>query len=82
MDVLGAVLGAVPQLGALGGMAVLVVVLMRREVQTTERHTAEMERQAKVYDEERADLLAENRRLRDTLTYAEMELSEMRRRAP
>jgi hypothetical protein len=74
--VLTAVLGALPQVGALAGLVVLVVILIRREVQTTERHTAELDRQGKVYDAERGELLEENRRIREQRDFAELELRE------
>lgn len=72
--VLTAVLGASPQLGGLVGMTVLVVLLIRREVQTSERHTTELERQGRIHDSEMAELRAENTRLREQRDQAEAQL--------
>lgn len=62
--VLNAVLGAAPELGGALALVIVVVLLIRREMQTTERHNTEMARLAAQYEKELAAEQAENVRLR------------------
>ncbi|AEA27936.1 hypothetical protein Psed_5811 [Pseudonocardia dioxanivorans CB1190] len=52
---LTSIVGAAPQLGVTGLLLAVVVLLVRREVQTSELHGIEMERQARIHDEEIAE---------------------------
>lgn len=52
---LTSIIGATPQLGGAGLLLAVIVLLVRREVQTSELHGAEMERQARIHDAEIAE---------------------------
>lgn len=77
--ILQAVLSAAPQLGTASGLVIVLVLLVRREVQSSERHLAELARQAKAHDDETAELLAENTRLRAARDAAEVAIDTERR---
>lgn len=75
---LGSVLASLPQLGVGGGLAVVVVLLLRREAQTNARHTAELARISTSHDEEFAELRAEIVGLRVQVTEMNTKLDEER----
>lgn len=77
---LGSVLASLPQLGVGGGLAVVVVLLLRREAQTNARHTAEITRISSSHDEELAELRAEILALRAQVDLMNTKLDEERAR--
>jgi hypothetical protein len=80
--ILTAVFQASPQLGGLTGLVALVVLLIRREAQTTDRHGTELDRMARIHDAERAELLEENTRIRKQRDEAETRLRELWQQPP
>lgn len=76
--ILTAVLGATPQLGGASVLVVVLVILVRRETQTTERHSAELNRVNLAHDAELAEIRAEVLRLRTSRDSAEQELDRER----
>jgi chromosome segregation ATPase len=64
---LGSILSSIPQLGVGGGLAVVVVLLLRREAQANARHAAELHRITSSHDEELAELRTEIGGLRTQL---------------
>ncbi|HEV2778538.1 MAG TPA: hypothetical protein VGX25_03985 [Actinophytocola sp.] len=77
--VLTAALQSLPSLGVMGGVGFVLLLLLRREASTEERHTAELKRITAAHDAELAELkadLADERRLRREL---EAENRDLRR---
>lgn len=70
------ILGALPELGSLGGMTVLVLILLRWQGQTATRHGEELDRMARLHDEDVQDLREENARLREQRDAAETRVRE------
>jgi hypothetical protein len=78
-----AVLSVVPELGGLGVFVVVLYLLIRREVQTTERHGAELDRLIRTHDAEMAEKVAELATVRQQRDLAEQQLRETwQRRQP
>lgn len=87
--ILTAVLGASPELGGAGVLLSVLVILVRRETQTTERHSTEiarmaqahdkeMARQAGAHDDELAEIRAELTRARAERDSAEQQVDAQR----
>lgn len=74
--VLTAALGVAPQLGGLVVFVVIIGILIRREVQTTERHGAEITRLITTHDGETAETRTELERLRRERDAAEQLLRQ------
>lgn len=75
--VISALATAAPQLGGLGGIMLLLGLLIRREMQTTERHGIELDRLSRIHDEELAELRAELRAVRGQRDSAEERLRQI-----
>lgn len=75
---LGSILSSIPQLGVGGGLAVVVVLLLRREAQANARHAAELHRITTSHDEELAELKTEIAGLRTQLEEVNRKLDEER----
>lgn len=88
--ILTAALGAAPELGGVGVLLAVLTIVVRREVQTTERHSAElsrmadthsreMTRQAGAHDTEVTEIQSELARVRAQRDAAEQEIDAQRR---
>lgn len=80
---LTSIIGAAPQLGGAGLLLAVIVLLVRREVQTSELHGIEMDRQERIHDEEIGERDEEIDRLRERCDRLQQRLDEEmeRRRA-
>lgn len=77
---LGSILSSIPQLGVGGGLAVVVVLLLRREAQANSRHAAELHRITSNHDEELAEMKTELTAVRVQLDEVNRKLDEERAR--
>lgn len=82
--ILTAVTTAAPQMGGVGFLMLVLVVLVRREVQSRELYTAELTRQQRAHDEELAEIRAELTASRQARREAEASIDaerQLRRKA-
>jgi hypothetical protein len=68
-------LGALPSLGIYGGFAWVLVLLLRREATSEERHARELDRLNKAHDDELAEKNRDIERERERRRAAEEELA-------
>lgn len=73
---LTSVLGAAPQLGGATLLVVVLLILIKREVQTTARHGVELERVTRLHDTEMTEKDAEIRALRERADRLQVRLDE------
>lgn len=80
--VLTAVVGAAPQLGGTGLLVTVLVLLIRRELQTSQRHDAELTRVGLAHDAELAEknVEIENLRTRNEVLNRNLDAERERRR--
>lgn len=78
--VLTAVMQSLPQVGVASGLVVVMVLLLRRESSTEERHTAELKRINDLHDAELAEMRADIKELRELLDGVNRALDEERGR--
>lgn len=76
-ELLTSVVGALPNLGPLGGMFLMVVILLRWQGQTSTRHGEEVDRMARLHDSELAEARAERDLYRSQRDAAETRLREV-----
>lgn len=80
MDAVLVALGQkVPELGVTGALVFVLVLLLRREAATEERHAAELKRIAAAHDAELEELRKDVERERAARRQAEDDLSRQRR---
>lgn len=78
--VLTAVVQSLPQVGVASGLLFVVVLLLRRESATEERHTAELRRINDAHDAELAEMRADIKELREKQDQLNAALDEERAR--
>jgi hypothetical protein len=69
---------SLPQMGAFGLFVTIILLLLRRESATEVRHASEMQRQAKIHDEELAELINKNKELRKDIDALDTRLRSYR----
>ena len=72
------VISAVPSLGIYSGFAYVLILLLRRESNSEERHARELDRVRKMHDEELEELRKDIARERTARRQAEQELEDHR----
>lgn len=77
---LGSILTSIPQLGVGGGLAVVLVLLLRREAQANNRHASELARINSSHDQELAELRVEIAGLRTQVDEVNRKLDDERTR--
>ena len=80
--VLLAVGQSLPEMGAFGLFVTIILLLLRRESATEARHTSEMQRQAKIHDEEIAEFQKRNRQLQKDISDLDTKLRNYREGSP
>lgn len=69
---------SLPEMGAFGLFVTIILLLLRRESATEARHTSEMQRQAKIHDEEIAEIQNRNKELRKDIADLDIKLRNYR----